>query len=168
MVQLVEAGYTKKTFGAEGGIKVHIEEHFNFTPSNYPYIFILTKGSKVPFLIVGSLDADHKILKLEDITNPEDAHLLTGKTVYLEKVRVDQNASKSNLALEDVVDYKLFDSNTNNEVGKIIRTESYPEQTMLIVEHKGQEILIPYAEQWIAELNDEQKQLSMRLPDGLF
>jgi len=56
---------------------------------------------------------------------------------------------------------------TLGELGEIIEVNEYPQQFIATVLYKGTEILFPLNEDFIIEIDDEEKILTLGLPEGL-
>ena len=53
------------------------------------------------------------------------------------------------------------------EIGKVIDVDDSTINTLFIIEHDGNELLIPAQEDLIVDLNRETKTITMDLPNGL-
>jgi len=61
---------------------------------------------------------------------------------------------------------KLIDS-TRGEIGRITEVNTQTEQTLLFVNYEGKEIIIPFAEDFIMDINHSSKTITLNLPEGL-
>lgn len=122
------------------------------------FLFIEFDGKGVPFLIE-QFKAGAGVVKLSDINDIRDAEELEGRTVLIPGDNSDSEGD------QDLHGFQIICNNTG--IGQIIAIESYPAGDMLILEKDGQEIMIPLVEEWIVEVDEDNKCLVMDLPDGL-
>ena len=168
MVDLVEAGFIKKSFGAEGAMKIAIDPIFTSDFPNCKYIFIDIEGSRVPFFVT-KRNLDKYIISLEFVDSPEEANKLSNNKVFLERCMLSTSNIHKEISDEDLlIDFNLIDITNDNEIGRILRVEKFPQQMMLIVDYSGDEIMIPLAVDWIANIDQENKTIEMNLPEGIY
>jgi len=171
MSEYVSIGYTKKTHGTKGNIKIQIKDQYVEDAGQVDVVFIQIKGKHVPFF-VEDLNYGHQlILKLEDVDSLESATSITAKEIFIraKDVLTDQDREF------EVVDssqyrkyegYLILDTEVGN-IGKIEEVIEYPQQEMAVVNYKNREVLIPLTPQLIDKIDDQQKQIHFNLPEGL-
>lgn len=130
-------------------------------------IFLEIDGGMVPFFpesisITGKTSA---ILSLEDYNTPEKAARLVGLELFLPR-EFEQYLNDEERFFEQITEFEVVDprSGFSGKIRDIIRM---PLQILLRVEQQGDEILIPFAEDWIVSVNYKKKQIQMNLPEGL-
>lgn len=127
----------------------------------------LLPGSKIPFFIEkAKRQSDTSfIIKLEEISSPEDAKEILQKDVYLspnvalQKVEVNRTA-------DNYIGYLLF--NGKEEIGtidNILNPKTNP--LFILFEDTDKELLIPANEELILEVIHEGQKVIMELPEGL-
>lgn len=160
----IEVAYFLKTFGLKGEIKAALLDHIDLDFSDLDVIFLEDKGQKIPYFIESVVyKKEEFILKLEDVDSPEMAKELCKKKIYIdEEVSHDKLDIKENPGL--LKGYKAYCK--KQKLGIIDRLESYPQQTMAIVNREEGEILIPLVEQFIEYIDPEEQEIHFLLPDG--
>ena len=122
------------------------------------FLFVIIDKKGVPFSIK-EIKGANNILKLEYIESEEDSRQITGCKIGIETNHIEEIESEWQ-------DFSVF----NNElyIGKLIRLEEYPQQTMLIIANsQSEEILIPFVENWLIEVSEFSQLIRFNLPEGL-
>ncbi len=169
MEDYIPIGFTKKTHGLNGALKVAIEAHFLDDLADCSVVFLRIDGRPIPFFIE---DIDYKgalLLKLEDVDNPEAAKALSGTEISLRRSEISSNLrapASAPTSYHTYLGYSLIGSN-EQAIGPIKAIEQFPQQVMAIVERKGKEILIPLNDKFILQVDEQQQRITVELPDGL-
>jgi len=171
MQKYIQIGYTKKTQGVGGILKMHIELPYEATAHEADHFYLDINGRYLPYFIEGLELGDDALIKFEEVDSKEKATSLTSKGIYmLEKdlVLVDENAisANSNLEYASLKGYTLHDEAVG-EVGEIVEILEFPQQEMASIIYKEKEILIPINEGLISEILQAEKKIIMSLPEGL-
>jgi 16S rRNA processing protein RimM len=165
-----EIGYTKKTTGVNGKLRIHIEPTFIDSISEAKHCFFLVKGCMVPFFIVNSEDDIlDGIIKFESIKNPEKAREMVSKTIYLHEDQINQsNVEVDQLTFSIVEGFDLYDEEKNEKVGQILSVELFPEQEIAtVLKADGNEALLPLNFHNVKGIDQEQKIIYVEIPEGL-
>lgn len=105
------------------------------------------------------------LLKLKDINRIEDAEPLRNAKLYrplqeLPKLEEDQ------FYFHDVIGYTVVDEQLG-ELGVVETFYELPQQDLLAMRYKGQEVLIPVVDELISRADQVGKKLHVQLPEGL-
>lgn len=131
------------------------------------HIFIALKtDSFIPYFPEAwqNLNPDEATVLLEDVGSPEEAALLVGKEVYVERdafVRLAPNTVDVDFTGFLVKDKHL---GTLGVIGTLMES---PGQVIASVEYKGKEILLPLVDQTIIKIDVASRTIWMNLPPGL-
>ena len=169
MEKYISIGYTKKTKGVKGELKIKVEDIYLEDLLKSDVVFILQHQKEMPFFIEKISDENELLLKLEDVDSKEAAYDLTSKELFLRESDVsdkEEEEVESDLIFGHLVSYKIKDE-TLGEVGEIKEVVEYPQQEIAIVLFQEKEILIPLHEALILEINEESRVVLMDLPEGL-
>ncbi len=168
MDQLVRIGYTQKTHGTQGEIKIQIEEEYREDFMNSKIAFLEITGKQIPFFLENVRGGSPLIVKFEDTNTREDAQFLTGKAVFLraQDVQKPEEKDPDELALEDLVGFRIVDL-TYGDIGEIEEIAELPEQLLAILTYQNREVLIPLVDDLIEEIHLRKKTVIMDLPEGL-
>ena len=165
----IQIGFTKKTHGIGGEVKVVIEEPFEDLFLEAERVFLEIKGVKQPFFIKSIRGGGDLIVLFEDVANREEAITLQSRGVFLPDTEVPEEAM---LPTEDssehgyLVGFILVDQ-TQGEIGPISEVIEMPQQEMAVVLWKGREVLVPLNEQFVLAVDKVGKIVRTNLPDGL-
>ncbi|MBK9013790.1 MAG: 16S rRNA processing protein RimM [Saprospiraceae bacterium] len=165
--KLIGVGFTKKTHGAQGELKITVKDEYLDDFVKADVVFINVQGKPLPFFIENLRDAGDIILKIEEVDSPAEAKNLTSKELFLREkdIKIIKQAGKV-LTFELLVGYELFDEQTGS-IGKIVEVEVMPQQHLAIVEYQGREVFIPLHPQMVVDLDEKAKKIVLRLPEGL-
>ena len=166
MEEYIKIGRTGKAFGAEGALKLKVDEQFLDDFFDAPVVFIELLGKPVPFF----LDHIHKesplIIKLEEVDSRETALELAGKGLFLRREDIAEESLEQPLNLSALEGFRIFDQ-ALGEVGQIEEVIELPQQLMAVLQYEGREVLIPLSSQLILEVDAEGQRIEMDLPEGL-
>lgn len=164
-----EVGFFRKTHGVQGEVVLEYESEFERSVSEIDRYFVELEGLLVPFFLVEDgfrfKTSKTAILNFEGVDSENYARRLIGCPVFLfhEEIIDEEEEEKPSR----FVDYLLSDEKMG-EIGMVKSVDDYSGNIVLNVHFKGDEILIPFNEDFLVLLDDEQKLLTLKLPDGLF
>ncbi|MET4081211.1 16S rRNA processing protein RimM [Pedobacter sp. UYP30] len=159
-------GYVTKTKGLKGEVQVffEFEDYDQLTPE---IIFADMNGKLVPYFV-----ASYKLQKnstgyfyFDDLDHIDKAQLLVRKKLYL-PLAEKPDRDEDEFRYTDLKGFTAFDE-TLGELGEITEVHEYPQQFVATVLYKEKEVLFPLNEDFIIEINEEQKLLTLDLPEGL-
>ena len=171
MERYILIGITKKTYGTKGELKMKIEDKYLEDFMNAQVVFLKIGGKKVPFFLDGIRVSNSLLAKFEDIDSPEDAIPITSKEVYLrEKDLIPEEARI--FEVEETLVYKkyegyLIEDEGVGEIGVIQEIQEFPQQEMALIRFNEKEILIPIHEDLIIRIEESERKIVMKLPEGL-
>jgi len=162
--QLTAIGTIRRTHGVQGALKFEFDPFYADDLFGQQAIILETGGSYLPFFIE-TMEETHQgkgILKLEDISNKEDAAHLNGKDILLKTktltmLKEDELAKYTGLTVTD---------KSKGELGIVEEVLEMPQQLMLKVIREDSEILIPLHDDFILETNFPKKTILLSLPEG--
>lgn len=160
-------GYFKKTHGVQGQLVLEYEIQFEIAIEECTRLFVEIDGLLVPFFIAENgfrfKGADSAIVTLDEVNTEKYAKRLVGSVVYLLKseVEIETEFEIGNLKGFVVIDETL------GELGKIEFVDDYSGNIVLTIDFKGNELLIPFNEDFLVEFNAEEKVITLDLPTGL-
>lgn len=122
-------------------------------------------GILVPFFFeyCRTKNNDAMILKIERMNSAEEVRYLTNRDVYIprEWVEDSENLTWSYFKGFSAVDEKL------GTIGEIADIDESTINTLFVVEKDGDEILIPVQEEFIVDINHQERTIIFDLPEGL-
>ena len=168
----VEIGYTKKTHGVQGWLRVQVEPEYLEDLLSTSAIFLSIQGQSVPYFIESFDSRNDLLVKLEDINSKEAAAALSGKALSLREQDIIPDDEREFELDEDELEYSFltgFQLHTEErgQIGAILEILEFPQQEMARLAVDEKEVLIPLHQDFIQSINEEQKQVTMNLPEGL-
>ena len=152
---------------------IHGELQFTFTDDIFDrvdcdYLICLLDGIFVPFFIeeYRFRSDSTALVKLEDIETAERARMFTNVEVYF-PVKHAEEAEDGELSWNFFVGFRMEDVR-HGELGEVVEVDTTTVNTLFVVEQEdGEELLIPAQEEFIVEINQEKKLITVELPEGL-
>ena len=157
--ELVLFGTISKPFSFRGQLIVYS----NFNGISSKTVFVKIDDSYVPFKLVNSSSYKKNLFKfnLFEINDEEKAKSLVNKEIYIKKDELAKNEDN----LDFLINFNLY--NKKVFVGPVISIMSRIGQDLIVVDYKNKNVLIPFAEQLITNIDKEEQILEMDLPNGL-
>ncbi len=152
---------------------IHGELQFTFTDDIFDrvdcdYLICLLDGIFVPFFIeeYRFRSDSTALVKLEGIDTAERARMFTNVEVYF-PVKHAEEAEDGELSWNFFVGFRMEDVR-HGELGEVVEVDAATVNTLFVVEQEdGEELLVPAQEEFIVEINQEKKLITVELPEGL-
>ncbi len=132
-------------------------------------MFLEIDNLLVPFFISDEglrfKSGESVITPLEWIDSDQKAKKLCGLSVF-----VDQNdvvVSDDEMSPHELIGYTLVDE-TLGQIGEITEVNDYAGNLLLGVSYNGKDALVPLNEDLIVRIDEDQREIELRIPDGLF
>lgn len=173
--EVLAIGQLNKPHGIHGEIsaKLNVDiEHLRLLSC----IIFSIDGIFVPFFISslrpkGEYSA---LIKIEGIEDENTAVEFSNKKIYAlvhecaDFIELQPDCADDEVLIEDLVGYKIADITPNNIIGNIIEIDDSTENVLFVVETTGRNIIyIPVVEDFIVEVDCEEKIITMKLPTDL-
>lgn len=160
-------GFFRKTHGVHGDVVLEFEEYFAHSVEDATRFFVELEGLLVPFYIAGEglrfKSSKSAIVNLDWVDTEKYAKRLVGCSVYLFQDEITDEEVEDENAL---IGFSLFDEK-QGEVGEIEYVDDYSGNIVFTVKMKNEELLIPFNEEILVSIDEEQKMITLNLPDGL-
>jgi len=159
-MELVYVGYFSKVHGIKGQVVLKTEREIFIDEVNA--VFVETTSGKAPHFI--SDIKENKgglILSLEELDSVEKARALTGKKVFVDASFVAEEEEDF-----EWTGFELIDSR-HGSLGQIREVSDNGVQLLVTIDFKGQEIILPLVEDFIERIDEAEKKLFFKAPEGL-
>ena len=159
-------GKITKKHGFKGNLILHLETDEPELYQNMESVFIETNGMLVPFFFetIGPHSKNKLLVKFEDLT-PEEAEKLVNRSVWLPLDTLPELEDDA-FYYHEIIGYKVIDSR-KGEIGLIKNVNDSGMQALFEIDFDGKQILIPVVDDWILEVNKDEKFIRIETPDGL-
>lgn len=154
--------------GKPHGIKGEVSLMFTddvFDRVEAEYLVLLIDGILVPFFMEEYRFRSNELalVKFEDIDTQERAAELTGCEVFFPRALAEADED-ADLSFAQIVGFGIHDEATGKFVGTIDSVDTSTDNILFELEDGT---LIPVAEEWIKDIDNNNKKITMALPEGL-
>ena len=159
-----EIGYISKTHGLKGHVILRLTEDLGIDESKITSLFLEIGGSQVPYFIEScSANNTGYIVKFETIDTIDTSKKLIGKKAFCLPDFVIINED----SLNEFIGYTINDSQYGN-IGTIVEVDDKTDNVIIKVAHpSGAEIILPFNDDLIIEIDDDLKTIDFNAPEGL-
>lgn len=171
--QLILIGRVTHTHGLNGEMTVQITNPVFWEVARCPYLVCDVDGIFVPFFIQQKRQQNHAtaLLTFDDVSTAQKAQFFVGKDVWFDRKcfsAAEAEDYENGHPDEDLplVGYTVIDK-TAGELGRILEVDSQTANLLFIIDHNGEDLMIPAADDLILDIDDNEKVVRMQLPDGL-
>ena len=134
-----------------------------------PYLICEMNGIYVPFFLESFRykTASTLLVKLEQIDDEASARQFANKEVYFSLDEVEEGDDLvGDMTWDNFIGYQVIDKKLGL-LGPVTAVDESTINVLLHIDHQGEELLFPAAEELIQTANHETKELVVMLPDGL-
>ncbi|MBO5721325.1 MAG: 16S rRNA processing protein RimM [Bacteroidales bacterium] len=163
--EVIKIGKVTKTHGVSGELSCTFINDI-FGDDDAPYLVADIDGIYVPFFIEEyRFKSDvTALIKFEDIDDTDSAKLLLGRELYF-PMKYITDSQPMNCG-EGIIGYKIYSD--GKLIGKIEGVDDSTANILFyVVTERGEELLIPATDDFVEEIDDEKREITMNLPDGL-
>lgn len=151
---------------------IHGELSFTFTDDIFDrveaeYLICLLDGILVPFFLeeYRFRSDTTALVKLEGVDTAERARMFTNIEVYFPAKHAEA-AAPGELSWDFFVGFRIEEVH-RGELGEVTDVDTTTINTLFVVDYKGEELLIPAQEDFIVGIDQEQRVITVDLPEGL-
>lgn len=160
-------GKIGKPHGVDGEVSFHFDDDI-FDRVDADYLILEIDGILVPFFLdeYRFKNDETALVRFADIDSQERVRELTGCDVYFPREHVDTDADQ--LSWAAIVGFKVVDDRSGAVVGEIESVDDSTINTLFcLLTTDGHELLIPASDEFIVEVDAENRTITMDLPEGL-
>ncbi len=151
---------------------IHGEISFTFTDDIFDrveseYLICLLDGILVPFFLeeYRFRSDTTALVKLEGVDTAERARMFTNIEVYFPIKHVEET-EPNELSWDFFVGFRIEDVH-HGKLGEVTEIDTSTINTLFVVDYQGEELLIPAQEDFIVEIDQKEKVITVDLPEGL-
>lgn len=172
--ELTSIGKFHKTHALKGELNAVLEIDGSFMDSEHPLIMDVD-GIYVPFYCesVRPKGQFSSLVKLDGVDSEEEARVFVNKEIFALKSDLeefeeeDSDENEEGGYAEDFVGFSIYDSESRNLIGEIAGLDLSTANALFIVEHEGEKVFVPIADEFIDEIDEPARAMYMSLPEGL-
>ena len=162
----VYLGKILKPFSYKGELKIYIEDFYIDQIKELDSFLLKIQGSYIPFTIKAITKNKSNIFRiiLDGIDSEDLAKKLADVEIYTENNLIKREVleKKNNYIF---IDYVIY--NNNSIIGKIIDIIEIENQDLFEVVFNEKRILIPLVDEFVVNIDNDNKKIIMNLPEGL-
>ncbi len=165
--EVFKIGQFAKPHGIKGEISL-VTNSDVFDDAEDPCVICEIDGILVPFFVEEYRYKTDTVLlvKLENVNDEKAAREFTNREVFFPLEDVDEDDLVGDMSWDSFIGYTVIDEQ-HGELGKITDVDETTINVLLQIDHKGNEILLPAAEELITAADHENKTLRVSVPEGL-
>ena len=156
-------GRLGKAHGVKGEVSFQFDDDI-FDTADADYLILDIDGILVPFFMEEYRFRNDSLalIKFCDVDTQQRASELTGCDVYFPRSIAEEQAE--GLSLSSLVGFDLIDANGKGKVGTIAAIDDTTQNILFELEDGT---LIPASDDLITDINTQQRQITMNIPEGL-
>jgi len=163
-----KVGFFKKTHGVNGDLVLEFEPQFEYSIENANRFFVELEGLLVPFFVLEEgfrfKTENSAIITFDGVESEKYAKRMVGSSVYLFKNEIIEMPNEQ---FESQFENYLLVDEKFGEIGIIEQIDNYSGNIVITVNYRGKELLVPFNEDFIISIDEQNKVLKLRLPEGL-
>lgn len=162
MDKTIECGKILNTHGIHGELKI---EPWCDGPEFFSEIKTLFIDGASYELLSSRPHKSFVLAKIAGIETPEQAMVFKNKVITVSRDEI--TLPDDFYFVADIIGFDVFDTRTNQIIGKLEHVQDMPAADMYIIAGEGGEILVPAAPQFVEKVDFEKKQLVLNTIMGM-
>lgn len=160
-------GHVSKAYSFKGEVILLLDSD---NPKHYhklESVFVEINNSLVPFFITrSSIHNKPQFLrvKFEGVDSEQKAKNLIGKQLFL-PLQMLPKLPKGEFYIHDLIGFEIFEN--DSLIGKVNEIYDLPNNRMFEVNYMGKDVLIPYRDEVLLNIDADSKRINVELPEGL-
>lgn len=170
---LINIGKFQKTHALKGELNAIIEGNPEYVGDHHPLV-VKIDGVFVPFYADGirGKGTFSFLIKIDGIDSEEEARLFVNKEIYAVRdiygPYADEDDDPDGIYLEDLIGYSVIDSETGEKIGEVTDYDDATDNVLMIITtDNGDTVYVPFADDIIEDVDDENKIIMTNIPEGL-
>lgn len=165
--EIYKIGMFNKPHGVKGELSFTFTDDI-FDRVDCDYLICLLNGIFVPFFIeeYRFRSDTTALVKLNRIDTSEQARMFTNVDVYFPTKFNDEVDEPQHLSWNYFIGFQVKDVK-HGVLGKIVEVDDSTVNTLFVIEHNDDELLVPAQEDFIVKMDNKKKQMTVNLPEGL-
>ena len=165
--EVFKIGIINKPHGVKGEVSFTFTDDIFDRVEDCDYLVLLLDGILVPFFIeeYRFRSDTTALVKLEGVDTAERARMFTNIEVYF-PVKHAEGAGPGELSWDFFIGFRMEEVH-HGQLGEVTDVDTSTINTLFVVDYKGEELLIPAQEDFIMDIDQKHKVITVDLPEGL-
>ncbi len=164
---LAEVGKFQKTHALKGELNAVLDIPEEYVEDGNPLI-VESEGIPVPFYAesIRSKGATSFLIKLEGVDSVEEASELVNSAIYAPKDKLQEYVGEV-MFEDDLEGFRVIDTRFG-DIGELeYIDDSTANQLMVIRTPEGEELYIPLVDDFITDIDDDEREIHTSIPEDL-
>jgi 16S rRNA processing protein RimM len=158
-------GFIMKPHGLKGEVTISLDPDSPADWNNLKVVFVEQNHTLIPYFIEhASARTDKALVKLEDVSTPEQAALLKNNSLFLPK-NTRPKTETGDFYDDEVIGFEVNDT-TVGVLGLVKEIERAGLNRFLILDYHHKEVMIPAQRPLLKSINRAKKKITVDLPEG--
>ena len=152
--------------GFSGSLILKVSRNYSDRLSKVNFLFIEMNKKYIPFKLdsINTFRNRSYKIKFNEVNDDIYANQLISKNVFIESNdHIDENTETS--VYSEIINFKVFDK--EEKIGEVININENLPQPVFEVNYKSKTVMVPIHEDLIIKIDKENKNIFLRIPDGL-
>lgn len=165
--QCIAVGKVSRLHGYKGEVSLKLDHGLPFDFEEIETYFLEIAGKLVPYFVEGMrfTPKGFALTYFEGVDTEAAAKRLLGASLYLPRDQMAELADDEVL-LAELVGFDVTDAQLG-PIGKIVEVIEHPGNILLSIEAVWGLVLVPYIDEFVVEMDKEQRLLAIDTPEGL-
>ncbi|MDA0714419.1 MAG: ribosome maturation factor RimM [Bacteroidetes bacterium] len=167
MSETIRIGKVARLHGFKGEVSLKVDNEFMASLQDTDMLFLELEQKQVPFFIeqIKFTKTGFALVRFEGVETEAAAQRLMQCSVYLRDEDLDAE-DRAEMEANQLEGYQVHDE-VYGDIGEVIELVIHPGNSFLIVDHPSGEVIIPYNDEFILEIDDEKMLITCKTPEGL-
>lgn len=163
-----QVGHITKTHGVNGEVVLYLDVDDPRAYEDLDSVLLDVKGQLTPFFIesIAIVKDSRAIIAFEDTETLEQAQRLVGCGVWLPLDNLEEIEDETRFYFHEIIGFQVIDAE-KGPLGTVKAVYTMATQDLIAMDYAGHEVLIPINSDIVPSINRADKQLNVRLPEGL-
>jgi 16S rRNA processing protein RimM len=163
---MIKIGRFNKTFGLKGHIRAYIEPEVLVRLRKVDALFIMSKDKPLPYFVdeADLNESGHCMFHFEELKDKTAVDVLVGKEIFFDAKNLKK--AKPYSSLGDYAGFKLIDEKLG-PLDVLDSVAELPGHSIGQFTHNGNEVLFPWNDEVVIQIDKKKKEIMLRLPEGL-
>lgn len=165
---ITRVGKFQKTHGLKGELNTLLDIEPKYFEEDHPMI-VAIEGLYVPFYIESIRKKGNfsYLVKLIGIDSEKEASQFVNQDIFMLSSDKDEWLDEDEFYVDSFIGFEVMNKDDNKKIGKIIGIDDTTENILFLLNRENEMIYIPVVDNFIVEIDEEDKIIVMDLPEGL-
>ena len=169
--EIIEIGKFQKTHALQGELNALLDVDLDFAEEDHPLI-VEIDGIYVPFFIesMRPKGSESFLVKLRGVDFQEEAAKMVNKIIYAMRrdlLEYYDTGEEEIVDESDLIGYEVIDEHAG-PLGHLKEINDLTQNVLLVIDTPdGQEIFVPFVDEFVKNINPDRRVLELSLPEGL-